>query len=118
ARRTVDGELAALHTVTCAMRTRRNALSLVGRLPPELLSRIFAFHAANQPIARDPIYNYDDPNPPSMAQVELGWITVTHVCRAWRAVALADPSLWRTIVFDLGAEWAGEMLARSRAAPI
>lgn len=103
--------------ITCAMRTRRNNFSLIGKLPPEVLSCIFSFHAINQPIPSDPIYNPDDPFPssPSPTRVGLGWITATHVCRYWRQVALADPNLWRTIVFDLGAEWAEEMLARSKA---
>ena len=106
--------------ITCAMRTRRNNFSLIGKLPPEVLSCIFSFHAINQPIPSDPIYNPNDPFPssPSPTRVGLGWITVTHVCRLWRQVALSDPSLWRTIVFDLGAEWAEEMLARSKAALI
>ncbi|KAI0300147.1 hypothetical protein B0F90DRAFT_1619426, partial [Multifurca ochricompacta] len=113
--RAVDDELSALHMVMCAMRTRRNHLSLIGRLPSEILSFIFSFHAVNQPVARDPIYNSDDPFPPSLTQVELGWITVTHVCRHWRQVAISNPNLWCTIVFDLGAKWAEEMLARSKS---
>jgi hypothetical protein len=101
----------------CALRTRRNNFSLIGRLPPEILSCIFSFHAINQPTPRDPIYNPDDPFPSSSGPIRLGlgWITVTHVCRHWRQVALSDPNLWRTITFDLGAEWAEEMLERSKA---
>ena len=98
----IDDELSALQMVMCAMRTKRNDFSLIGRLPPEILSHIFSFHAIQ-----------NQPNPPG-----LGWITVTHVCRRWRQVALADPGLWSTVVFDLGAEWAEEMLARSKAALI
>ena len=102
------------------MRTRRNNFSLIGRLPPEILSCIFSFHAINQPTQVDPIYNPDDPYPSSSSptRLGLGWITVTHVCHRWRQVALSDPNLWRTIVLGLGAEWAEEMLARSKAALI
>lgn len=113
----IDDELSALHMIMCALRTRRNNFSLIGRLPPEILSCIFSFHAINQPVAKDPIY-YFDSFPSTPTQVGLGWITVTHVCRHWRQVALSNPNLWRTIVFDLGAEWAEEMLTRSKAALI
>jgi hypothetical protein len=100
------------------MRTRRNDFSLIGRLPPEILSHIFSFHIINQPIPTKPIYNPDGPFPSSYILHRLGWIAVTHVCRRWRQVALSDPNLWSTVVFDLGAEWADEMLARSKAALI
>lgn len=104
----------------CDMRTRRNNFSLIGRLPPEILSCIFSFHAIDEPIPSYSIYNPDDPFPSSSSPIRLGlgWITVTHVCRRWRQVALSDPNLWRTAVFDLGAEWAEEILARSKAALI
>ena len=81
---------------------------------------------------RDPAFNHDRnddrnrtrdrdrPRPSNLtpAQLALGWITVTHVCRHWRQVALSNPNLWANIVFDLGAEWAEQMLERSKAAPI
>ena len=101
----------------CAVRTKRNDLSPTGRLPPEILSRIFSFHAINQPISR---HRRCGAPPSSSSPIRLGktWIIVTYVCHRWRQVALADPNLWRTINFDLGAEWTQEMLARSKAAPI
>ena len=85
------------------MRTRRNNFSLVGRLPAEILSRIFSFHANNLSNAKN---------------LNMRWITVTRVCRRWRQVALSDPNLWRTIAPNLGVEWVEEMLARSKAALI
>ena len=122
ARHAIDDELSALEMIMFAMKTRRNTFSLIGRLPPEILSCIFSFHAINQPVPSDPIYNPDDPFPfpsgSSPNQLGLGWITVTHVCRRWRQIALSDPNLWTTIVFDLCAEWTEEMLARSKAALI
>lgn len=99
-------------------RDRRRALRFTN-------DNIFSFHAINHPIPRDLIHNLnpaDDllfPFSPSSSsspiRLGLSWITVTHVCRRWRQVALADPILWGTIMFDLGAEWAEEMLARSKA---
>ncbi|KAI0245772.1 hypothetical protein BJV78DRAFT_1105379, partial [Lactifluus subvellereus] len=92
----IDDELSALHLVMCSMRTRRNRFSLIGRLPPEILYGLF-------------------PSGPTRTQIKLGWITITHVCSHWRQVALSGPTLWRTIIFHLGAEWAEEMLARSKS---
>ena len=98
-----------------ALQTRRNAFSLIGRLPPEILSRIFSFRAINQPPPTDDIYYRDYYDGSVSSRVKFSWITVTHVCRRWRQVALSDPNLWNTVVFDLGMEWAEEMIARSKA---
>ncbi|KAH9957782.1 hypothetical protein BC827DRAFT_1362793, partial [Russula dissimulans] len=103
ARGAIDDELSALDAIMRRMRTRRNDFSPISRLPPELLAIVFTLHAINHP---------------PLGQLALGWITVTHVSRHWRQVALSNPKLWVNIVFDLGAEWAEEMLERSKAAPI
>ncbi|KAH9957778.1 hypothetical protein BC827DRAFT_1223120 [Russula dissimulans] len=111
------------------MRARRNDFSPISRLPPEILSSIFALHAINQPaLGQDPTDHPDDivhcdrpPGPPSSltpVQLALGWITITHVSRHWRQVVLSTPNLWVNIVFDLGAEWVEEMLERPKAASI
>ncbi|KAH9957780.1 hypothetical protein BC827DRAFT_1223128 [Russula dissimulans] len=105
------------------MRARRNDFSPISRLPPEILSRIFDFHAINKPpLGRDHTYyrsgiiRHDrDHNPyrdlpwgpPSSltpVQLALGWVTVMHVSRHWRKVALSNTDLWENIVFNLGAE--------------
>jgi hypothetical protein len=56
------------------MRTRRNTFSLIGRLPLKILSRIFSFHAINQPPPTDDIH-YD--LSPGLNRLELSWITRT-----------------------------------------
>jgi hypothetical protein len=83
ARHAIDDELSSLQMIMCDMRTRRNNFSLIGRLPPEILSCIFSFHAINQPIPCRPIYDPDDPflSDTVLDAFELCWITVTHVCR-------------------------------------
>ncbi|KAI0263252.1 hypothetical protein BC834DRAFT_325338 [Gloeopeniophorella convolvens] len=88
-----------------SMRTRRNALVLISILPPELLARIFHFHALN--------------HPPLMDGELSGWIIDTHVCRHWRQVALGDGSLWGDIKgFPARNRWIPEMVARSKDAPL
>jgi len=104
---------------------------------------VFTLHAIDQsPLGQDPIHRFDEDghhrcryhryicrcrydvydriHSTSLTSIQfaLGWITVTQVCRHWRQVALSNPTLWVNIVFDLGVEWAEEMLERSKAAPI
>ncbi|KAF8062451.1 hypothetical protein FPV67DRAFT_271782 [Lyophyllum atratum] len=76
-----------------------NELSLISRLPPELLVTVFK-------------YNFGVYGP-----FRLNWIRVSHVCSHWRRVALGCPSLWSDIPFHRP-RWAQEMLARSKMAPL
>ncbi|KAF8880876.1 hypothetical protein BD779DRAFT_1038952 [Infundibulicybe gibba] len=69
------------------------------RLPPEVLSRIFIFHA----------------------QMESTWLngalTSTHVCKQWWEIGRACPGLWSYINYGhcRSAAWMAEMIRRSRA---
>ncbi|KAF8059586.1 hypothetical protein FPV67DRAFT_1588831 [Lyophyllum atratum] len=72
-------------------------LSLISRLPPELLVAVFK-------------YNVE-------VDSNLDWIRVSHVCTHWRRVALECASLWTNIPFHRP-KWAKEMLARSKMAPL
>ncbi|EIW73847.1 hypothetical protein CONPUDRAFT_160644 [Coniophora puteana RWD-64-598 SS2] len=65
-----------------ALRYRVNSFSLVCRLLPELLAEIFA-HLRDSSNGR-----------------KRDIMTVTHICRHWREVALAFPHLWATIIYD------------------
>jgi len=88
------------------LRSRRSAVTPISVLPPELLLRIFRFHALEVP-------------PWSGGLQKLGWIEVTHVCQRWRQVALDDSSLWARITgLSPNARWTSEMLVRSRNAPL
>ncbi|KAJ7504369.1 hypothetical protein B0H11DRAFT_1710232, partial [Mycena galericulata] len=97
AQRQIDQDLQNHQESIRALQSRRNSLSPVGRLPPEMLSRIFLFCS--------------DPG-------SLSWIkSVSHICRHWRAVALGCPNLWSFPVFSQP-KWADEMLKRSKMAPL
>ncbi|KAF8870324.1 hypothetical protein BD779DRAFT_552194 [Infundibulicybe gibba] len=76
-RRAHENDMIARSIVT--IRSRRNSLAPVMRLPPEILSRIFIFHV----------------------QVEERWLkaalTSTHVCRQWRQIGIDCPGLWSRI---------------------
>lgn len=45
-------------------------------------------------------------------------VTVTHVCRAWRSIALNCSALWSDIDFFYGDAWASESLLRARHYPL
>src|SRR5216683_3326806 len=98
----IDKEIIAAMQFTRSLLSCRNSLVPISALPPELLSRIFHFHAFLEP-----------------PQPKLGWIVVTHVCQRWRQVALNDPSLWAEITgFSPRARWTSEILVRARNAPL
>ncbi|CAK5267286.1 unnamed protein product [Mycena citricolor] len=73
----------------------RGSMSVLRRVPTEVLSIIFTY-------AADPSERYGD-HPP--------W-TVSQVSRQWRAIALAQPLLWNEVVIDSQQSW------RFRRAPI
>ncbi|KAF8870319.1 hypothetical protein BD779DRAFT_1792120 [Infundibulicybe gibba] len=80
----------------------RNPLIPVMRLPPEILSRIFVFHA----------------------QMGWGWLdaalTSTHVCKRWWEVGRVCPELWSYIKYEdcRSAAWMAQMIKRSGTVPL
>ena len=99
----IDKEIDTERQLIRSLLLRRNTLAPISALPPELLSRIFHFHAQDERLYGQP----------------LGWIWVTHVCQHWRQVALNDSSLWATITAPLPrVTWISEMLVRARKAPL
>ncbi|KAI0042529.1 hypothetical protein FA95DRAFT_1500021, partial [Auriscalpium vulgare] len=81
----------ALRNSLSATKSRRNGFVTVVRLPPEVVEKIFLALVAV--------------NPPT--EIDLGWISrTTHVCQAWRRIALGYPDLWTSITVPLlGREW-------------
>ncbi|TFY70339.1 hypothetical protein EVG20_g2650 [Dentipellis fragilis] len=117
AQQTLDNELHALHWLICAIRTHRNSFSITSRLPSEILARVFAFVAINEPPSSRTVLPSPS-GPPTVAR-DLGWIRVTHVSHHWREVAMQDAGLWgNELVFTLGHRWFSEMLDRAKAAPL
>ena len=101
----IDEEIDASRHLTDTLLSHRNAIAPISALPPELLARVFHFHALVEP--------------PWSSMQNLGWIRVTHVCRQWRHVALDDLSLWATITgFWPSTELMSESLVRARNAPL
>ncbi|KAJ7262701.1 hypothetical protein B0H12DRAFT_1180863, partial [Mycena haematopus] len=66
------------------IRAHEGTLSLLRRMPTELLSLIFVF------ASRSTYWERQNPAP---------W-TASQVCRRWRAIALSQPSFWASIDLD------------------
>lgn len=79
-----------------------NKISPIYRLPPEILGDIFICAARSA---------FDSTRP-------YGWIKLTHVCDAWREVALHTPRLWSHIHLRRNLAFMREVLARSKEAPL
>ena len=121
AQSTIDEELAHLQAVfikqTRDLSQRRNELTPVYRLPPELLSRIFfatlsqnqekKHHSRLNPAARiqnlnGRVYNigsYEFSSRPQTRKLDV--LPLCHVSQCLRTVALNSPELWNHIQVDL-----------------
>ncbi|KAH9942010.1 hypothetical protein B0H21DRAFT_539878 [Amylocystis lapponica] len=64
------------------LKSCHNSFAPINRLPNELLVDIFS-------------HDRDRGKVPSMA-----WVRLTHVCRYWRGIALATPTLWSKVYID------------------
>ena len=74
----------------CDLRTQRNSLLSICRLPNEVLGLILTFCVQEIRAGMRP-----DP----FMSMPISWLWVTHVCRYWRAVSLSYPGLlWADIV--------------------
>ncbi|KAJ7446800.1 hypothetical protein FB451DRAFT_1375838 [Mycena latifolia] len=83
-------------------RTRANDLAPIARLPPEILADIFVRCI---------------PGSVRKLHSDLTWLNVTRVSSRWRAVALACPDFWSTLLFSRP-KWTPVMLARSKMASL
>ena len=102
-RRAIDDEINSSEESTRVLKSRRNALALISRLPPETLATIFSFLLAEW--NKEVRY--------------LEWIQVTHVCRRWREAALGYPRFWSHIDFTrLTSDGLAEILSRAKMAPL
>ncbi|KAF8481691.1 hypothetical protein DFH94DRAFT_825642 [Russula ochroleuca] len=102
----LDDEIISLEESTRALRSRRNALAPISRLPPETLAAIFSL------LPPPALFTF-------LCKGHLAWICVTHVCRKWRETALNHPYLWSHINFTrLTPVAMAEILARTKMEPL
>ncbi|EIM90446.1 uncharacterized protein STEHIDRAFT_154270 [Stereum hirsutum FP-91666 SS1] len=99
-------EIPQLQTVILSSLSKVTRLATVHALPLELLQQCFSALAQ------------DDLPRTTLDGVHLGWITVSHVCRAWREAAMELSMLWGRPTLALGPRWFREMARRAGSAPL
>ncbi|KAF6751334.1 hypothetical protein DFP72DRAFT_1047902 [Ephemerocybe angulata] len=87
----LDREIAQLEKNLASLKRRRNALSPVSRLPPEILARIFFLTLPFAEIAERRLRTEDEP------RLEQTKGRLCAVSSRWRETAFAAPELWRDI---------------------
>ena len=99
----IDRDIAHLEENIRALKSRRNELSPISRLPVEVLCNVFSL------IENDGIFHLNR-SPES-------WTNFSHVSQHWRSSALSAPELWTKIPLSWP-RWAQEMLIRSKKAKL
>ena len=97
-RRIIDRNIAHLEESIRALKSRRNELSPISRLPVEILCNIFKFSLTE-----------------SRTRTPESWTNFSQVSQHWRSSALSAPELWTNIPLGYS-RWAQEMLIRSKMA--
>jgi hypothetical protein len=100
----IDRDIARLEESIRALKSRRNELSPISRLPVEILCNIFSLR-----LIEGNIY-CSSRNPKS-------WTNFSQVSQHWRTTALSAPELWTEIPLSYP-RWAQEMLIRSKMAKL
>ena len=92
----IGRDIARLEESIRALKSRRNDLSSISRLPVEILCNIFSLSILESPKS---------------------WTNFSQVSHHWRLSALSTPGLWTNIPLDYP-RWAQEMLMRSKMAKL
>jgi hypothetical protein len=104
----IDAEIKSLEESARALKRRRNALSPISSLPPELFATIFSLLCL--------------PGTSSLvggnlkSDHHLARLRVSHVCHQWREIALHQPLLWSRVDFTKAG--ATEILVRAKSVPL
>ncbi|KAI0317416.1 hypothetical protein OF83DRAFT_144751 [Amylostereum chailletii] len=87
----------------------------IHRIPDELLSKIFL---TRRELSKIFLTRRELSGPFDWGVEDPPWMTITHVCRRWRSVAVNDPLLWGQISMELHPQWFILCLERSDPAPV
>ncbi|KAF8262926.1 hypothetical protein EI94DRAFT_1742155 [Lactarius quietus] len=106
----IDAEIESLRESIRALRLRRNALSPVSSLPPEVFTAIFSFLCLPGTSSLDEKSDY---------RYHLARLRISHVCHRWREIALDHPLLWSHVdLTTLSAAGSTEILVRAKSVPL
>ena len=86
----LDAECSSLSAILCEMRGLRNACRPVFALPTEVFLRIVTLLAEDCP----PAWYVSGYHQRLRETMELGWLLVSHVCKAWRSTCYNAIELW------------------------
>ncbi|OCH93812.1 hypothetical protein OBBRIDRAFT_748746 [Obba rivulosa] len=109
-RKEVEIEIAHHTRAITDLKTRWNSVSPICRMPTELLVEIFVHHARDIGSRAVAIYRGSTSQP--RGEKLYAWTSVAHICRHWRAVALASPRLWSHL-YITSPRWTTELLRRT-----
>ncbi|KAG6844302.1 hypothetical protein H0H87_008034 [Tephrocybe sp. NHM501043] len=97
----IKNDIGLLEATIVKLKARHNSLSLVARLPPEILMKVFK--------SLQLMYQANNQGP---------WLRVSFVSSQWRQTALGCPELWSTIQTDFTLERLSTYISRSRLSPL
>ncbi|VDB85893.1 unnamed protein product [Peniophora sp. CBMAI 1063] len=92
----LEEETMDIRLLLSAVNERRNELSLMSMLPPEVMAHTIFFLIDVWPIRLGTEDRF---------KKTLGWVTVTHVCRRMRNICLEQRSLWARLSPDNRQPW-------------
>jgi hypothetical protein len=113
----LDAKIAALEAQIIQLKSQRNGVTWICRLPSKILTRIFE-HLQDRRLG--------GPNEPRLSYIDTSWVRIMAVCQHFRAVAMEAPCLWNIVVAvdrlfgisDKAKRWNDLCVARSGSATL
>jgi hypothetical protein len=108
----IEQQIASLQADARALRTRRNLLTTLGRLPVDVLGRLLDMIVCESRLAWEAAC--EDLTPDDGLRAPNDWMRFVGTCRRVRDVALASPLIWTHVDLDNSSRWIA--LCKERAA--
>ncbi|TFK59613.1 hypothetical protein BDN72DRAFT_590846 [Pluteus cervinus] len=110
----IDAKIQEYEQAILSLKAQRNQLAPISRLSPDVLLYIFQHVQYSSAFSHRERPSRVRARSPSQLSRAKG---ITHICSAWRTLALDDPGLWTTLEFEC-APLTIEMCRRSRSTPL